>query len=349
MGSNFQLFNESTQLDYLKLLSDSELELDIYYYPSFLSIDAKIQGGDFEIFVYNEHNELFIYPYIKLPFEEEKFKEYFDLSSPYGYCGPYCTSDSIFQKAEIAFIDYIKNNCVTEFVRYHYLYNEQQKFAQQIQNLQNRTVVTLNTTLDWDTIWTKEFSSTNRNLIRKLEKEEYDFVITDKKEDLLGFTDMYYSTMKNAGASDFYYFDKELINRLYTDLGEKIFLVKVEKENVVYSYSLFFISGGIGTYYLSARNVEYSKVPATNYLLAKAAEILKEKGATILNFGGGLTNEQDDYLFKFKRNFSKETKEFFIGKRIHNNEIYNQITEDWIEKYGTEKYSTVKHILQFYR
>lgn len=349
MGSNFQIFNESTQLDYLKLLSDSELELDIYYDPSFLSIDAKIQGGDFEIFVYKEHNELFIYPYIKLPFEEEKFKEYFDLSSPYGYCGPYCTSDSIFHEAEIAFIDYIKNNCVTEFVRYHYLYNEQQKFDQQIQNIQNRTVVTLNTTLDWDTIWTKEFSSTNRNLIRKLEKEEYDFVVTDKKEDLLGFTEMYYSTMKNAGASDFYYFDKELINRLYTDLGEKIFLVKVEKENVVYSYSLFFISGGIGTYYLSARNVEYSKVPATNYLLAKAAEILKEKGAMILNFGGGLTNEQDDYLFKFKRNFSKETKEFFIGKRIHNNEIYNQITEDWIEKYGTEKYSTVKHILQFYR
>ena len=349
MGSNFQIFNESTQLDYLKLLNDLKIELDIYYYPSFLEIDAKIQKGTYEIFFFRKGNEVLIYPYIKLPFEEEKFKEYFDLSSPYGYCGPYCTSDSIFQEAEIAFIDYIKNNCVTEFVRYHYLYNEQHKFAQQIQNLQNRTVVTLNTTIDWDTIWTKEFSSTNRNLIRKLEKEEYVFVLTNEIEDLLGFTDMYYSTMKNAGASDFYFFDKDLINRLYTDLGEKIFLVKVEKENVVYSYSLFFISGGIGTYYLSARNVEYSKVPATNYLLAKAAELVKEKGATILNFGGGLTNEQDDYLFKFKRNFSKETKEFFIGKRIHNNEIYNQIKEDWIEKYGTEKYSTVKYILQFYR
>lgn len=349
MNQRIKIFNKNNFKSFLQLLDERELYLDVYYDPYFLSIDAKIQGGDFEIFVYKEHNELFIYPYIKLPFEEEKFKEYFDLSSPYGYCGPYCTSDSFFKEAEIAFINYIKNNCITEFVRYHYLYNEQQKFAQQIQNLQNRTVVTLNTTLDWDTIWTKEFSSTNRNLIRKMEKEEYDFVLTDKKEDLLGFTEMYYSTMKNAGASDFYYFDKELINRLYTDLGEKIFLVKVEKENVVYSYSLFFISGGIGTYYLSARNVEYSKVPATNYLLSKAAEILKEKGATILNFGGGLTNEQDDYLFKFKRNFSKETKEFFIGKRIHNNEIYNQIKENWIEKYGFEKFSAIKHILQFYR
>lgn len=349
MGIKFQIFNESTQLDYLKLLHDFKLELDIYYYPSFLSNDAKIQGGEFEIFVYIEQNEIFIYPYIKLPFEQEKFKGYFDLSSPYGYCGPYCTSESIFQEAEIAFIDYIKNYCVTEFVRYHYLYNEQQKFTKQIHNIQNRTIVTLNTTLDWDTIWTKEFSSTNRNLVRKLEKEKYNFFVTKEKEDLLGFTEMYYSTMKNVGASDFYYFDKELINRLYADLGEKIFLVKVEKENVVYSYSLFFISGGIGTYYLSARNVNYPKIPATNFLLAKTAELLKEKGAFILNFGGGLTNEKDDFLFKFKSNFSKEKKEFFIGKRIFNNSIYNQLINDWIGLYGNNEYEKRKNILQFYR
>lgn len=349
MESGFQLFNASTQLDFLKLLNDLKIELDIYYYPNFLDIDAKIQKGAYEIFFFRKGNEVFIYPYIKLPFKEEKFKEYFDISSPYGYCGPFSTSESIFQEGEEAFIEYNKNKCVTEFVRYHYIYNEQQKFTKHIQNIQNRTVVTLDTSLDWETIWTKEFSSTNRNLIRKLEKEEYRFVLTNEKEDLLGFTEMYYSTMKNAGASDFYFFDKELINRLYADLEEKIFLVKVEKENVVYSYSLFFISGGIGTYYLSARNVDYPKVPATNYLLTKAAEFLKEKGATILNFGGGLTNEQDDYLFKFKRNFSKDTKEFFIGKRIFNNNIYNQIVNDWIKLHGENDYEKRKHILQFYR
>ena len=33
----------------------------------------------------------------------------------------------------------------------------------------------------------------------------------------------------------------------------------------------------------------------------------------------GKQNEKDDFLFKFKSNFSKEKKEFFIGKRIFNN------------------------------
>ncbi len=349
MEASFQIFNESTHSDYLNLLSEIGLELDIYYYPSFLNIDANIQKGEYEIFFFRNGIDVFIYPYIKLPFKEEKFKEYFDISSPYGYCGPYTSSELIFQEGEEAFIEYIQNKCVTEFVRYHYIYNDKQKFTKQIQNIQNRTVVTLDTTLDWETIWLQEFSGTNRNLIRKLEKEEYNFVLTNKSEDLLGFVEMYYSTMKNAGASDFYFFETKIINRLYEDLGEKIFLVKVEKDNIVYSYSLFFISGGISTYYLSARNVDYPKVPATNFLLSKSAEFLKQKGAFILNLGGGLTNEQSDYLFKFKRNFSKETKEFFIGKRIYNNEIYNLIKEDWIEQYGVDKYSTVRHILQFYR
>jgi lipid II:glycine glycyltransferase (peptidoglycan interpeptide bridge formation enzyme) len=349
MEVGFQIFNEYTYPNYLKLLGELELELDIYYYPSFLDIDAKIQKGEYEIFFFIKGKEVFIYPYIKLPFNEEKFKEYFDISSPYGYCGPFCSSELIFQEGEEAFVDYIKSKCVTEFVRYHYIYNEKHKFTRMIQNLQNRTVVTLDTTLDWETIWSKEFSGTNRNLIRKLEREEYKFILANKKEDLLGFLEMYYSTMKNAGASNFYFFEKDLINRLYEDLGEKIFLVKVEKESIVYCYSLFFISGGIGTYYLSARNVDYPKIPGSNYLLAKAVELLQEKGAFVLNFGGGLTNETDDYLFNFKRNFSKRTKEFFIGKRIFNNNIYNQLVNDWINLHGENDYEKRKHILQFYR
>jgi lipid II:glycine glycyltransferase (peptidoglycan interpeptide bridge formation enzyme) len=349
MNQKIKIFNKDNFKDFLQILIEIGLELDIYYYPSFLDIDAKIQKGEYEIFFFIKGNEVFIYPYIKLPFYEEKFKEYFDISSPYGYCGPFCSSELIFQEGEEAFVDYIKSNCVTEFVRYHYIYNDTQKFTKQIQNLQNRTVVTLDTTLDWETIWSKEFSVTNRNLIRKLEKEEYKFVLANKKEDLLGFLEMYYSTMKNAGASNFYFFEKDLINRLYEALGEKMFLVKVEKDSIVYSYSLFFISGGIGTYYLSARNVDYPKIPGSNYLLAKAVELLQEKGTFVLNFGGGLTNEPDDYLFKFKRNFSKRTKEFFIGKRIFNNNIYNQLVNDWINLHGENDYEKRKHILQFYR
>ena len=195
----------------------------------------------------------------------------------------------------------------------------------------------------------KEYSSTNRNLVRKLEKEGFEYLITNKKQDLDEFIEMYYSTMSNVGANTFYYFQKELIQKLFKDLEEKIFLAKVHKVGVAYCYSLFFISGGIATYYLSARNPEYGKIPATNYLLSKTVEYLKEKQLKILNFGGGLTNDLNDSLFIFKSNFSRTNKNFYVGKRIFNYEIYNQIINDYILSHGLDNFEQKKHILQFYR
>ena len=36
-----------------------------------------------------------------------------------------------------------------------------------------------------------------------------------------------------------------------------------------------------------------------------------------------------DPLFKFKSGFSKENRKFYIGKKIHNQEIYDQIISIW--------------------
>jgi hypothetical protein len=347
--TNHKIFNESSKDDYLRLLHNLNLDLDIYYNPSFLLIDAKIQKGEYEIFCLIKTPDIFIYPYIKLKFNNTRFKSYFDITSPYGYCGPYSTSASILKNGEDELIKYLKNNCVTEFIRYHYLYNDKKKFKINVENSQNRSIVTLNLKLDLNTIWFEQFSSKNRNLIRKLENEKYSFTTTRNKEDLQCFIQMYFSTMKNVGANQFYFFKKSILENMFKLLENKICLVKVEKKNIVYGYAMFLLSGGIATYYLSARNINFPKIPATNYLLYKSAKLFKEKGVELLNFGGGLSNETNDSLFKFKKNFSKETKEFYIGKRIHNFKVYNEVSKKWIYINGLEEYEKKSKMLQFYR
>jgi hypothetical protein len=349
MQSKYSIINRSNILVYFDLLAELNLDLDIYYYPEFLEIDANIQKGEYEIFVIQNKTDIFIYPYIKLRFTHPDLNNYFDISSPYGYCGPYCSNPDFFVEAEILFNEFISKNCITEFVRYHFLYNENLKFSQGITNFQNRTIVTLDIDQSWEDIWTKEYSGTNRNVIRKLEKEGYNYVVTKEKDDLNEFIEMYYLTMNNVGAGSFYFFDKKLINELFDNLGEKIILTKVEKNGVSYCYSLFLISGNIATYYLSARNLEHAKVPATNFLLSKTVEWLQDKNISTINLGGGLTNDLNDPLFKFKSNFSKSKNDFYIGKRIFNLKIYNDIINSWISVHGQEDYENRKHILQFYR
>ena len=67
---------------------------------------------------------------------------------------------------------------------------------------------------------------------------------------------------------------------------------------------------------------------------------LKEKIEKI-NFGGGLTKDKDDPLLVFKKGFSKKTEEYYIGKCMFDNKLYNKLCKTWNDKYkkNNEKFS----------
>ncbi|RAJ85804.1 acetyltransferase (GNAT) family protein [Chitinophaga dinghuensis] len=333
---------------YQEQLSTYGLELDIYYNMDFLQHEAEMAGGNAEIFLLKDKDAIFLYPYIKktLP---EYLGNYQDITSPYGYCGPFCNDPHFFSLAESSLLDHLSSNqIVTEFVRYHYLYNKEQFFQQNIKNIHNRTIILLDGNSTWETIWMEQFSSTNRNLVRKLEKDGYCFEQVDYLQHIDGFIEMYHQTMSNAAASDYYYFDKKYFDSLHNRLTDHVTMYRVYKEDITYSYALFFEQSGFLTYFLSARNVLYSKVPASNLLLSKVSELAIEKGVTCINFGGGLTNEPTDPLFKFKSNFSKQMTAFHIGKRIHLPHAYEEIGKKYVERHGQEAFDRSRHILQYY-
>lgn len=325
-------------------------QLDVYYDPSFLSCDAFMQGGEYEIFTIQKEHSVWIYPYILLPIKETNF---LDLSSPYGYAGPFCNDEHFFDEAEQEFVKYIESKpIVSEFIRYHYEYNQSSSFRFKIncQNSINRTIVLLDTKSDFQTIWETAFSGTNRNLVRKLEKENFTWSFEDfELKHLDFFPKMYDATMKNAQASSFYFFSKAFYEELIHQLGDKLKIAIVEKEGVIYSTALFFVCNAYVTYYLSARNLDFPKVTASNFLLSNVVQWAVEHQLKIINFGGGLSNSEEDRLFKFKTNFSKETRTFYIGKRIHKQDVYNTFVENYKLEKGEEAFEKVKNLLQFYR
>lgn len=344
-----KIFNSTNSGEYAALLKSKGLELDIYYSAGFLETEAALHKGEYEIFVEDNGSNIFIYPYILLPLQGS-FQGLFDISSPYGYCGPYCDNALFFQKSEQYFLEYIRSrNVVSEFIRYHYLYNQELRFNTDTVNIFNREIVLLDLTRPWEEIWTTDMSSTNRNLVRKLEKEGYSVEIEFSPKHLDEFITMYNETMKNAGAQEFYYFPDEMYHRLFTLLGDKIFMARVVKEGTTYCSALFFESAGILTYYLSARNLNASKVPATNYLLAAVSRMAQQRGCRLVNFGGGRTAHPGDALLKFKSNFSGTRGGFYIGKRMHKMDVYTDLVNNYIREKGEDEYLKVKHLLHFYR
>lgn len=346
---DIKIFNIANIDDYKAFLKQRKIELDIYYDADFLTLDAGLIHGEFEIYTIAEGSSVFVYPYIKRPLENP-YGKYFDITSPYGYCGPYCSDGPFLNKAEVSFIKYaLENSIVTEFVRYHFLYNADLKFSENIKNEKNRVILTIDLNEDWENIWMKEMSVTNRNIVRKLEKEGFLFTIEAQHDDMDTFIRMYNMTMKNAGADDFYYFPDYFYHQLFKKLNGKIFLAKVFKDGEIFSSSLFIKSGSFFTYYLSARNVKWPQIPASNLILTNAIKFAKEQNCKWFNLGGGRTNSTQDALFKFKSNFCRQHVDFYIGKRIHNKEVYDNIVSDWIARYGLEDFNKRNHMLQFYR
>ncbi|WP_061222012.1 GNAT family N-acetyltransferase [Leptospira weilii] len=351
MGT-LKIFKHSDKSEWVSFCEKQELYLDIYYQSDFLYLDAILQRGEYEIFTYQRDALIFVYPYIKLIVPIQGCEGYFDISSPYGYAGPYMnTSDVTFlNEAEGVLLGYFNQlGIVTEFIRYHYLYNRDVFFKINIHNIPNRTIVVLNLSSGVDYIWEKEFSKKCRNLHRKTEKEGFEFKFSDREIDVEIFWNMYIQTMDNAQAEVFYYFEKEYIEETIRTLGSRIKLCNVVKEGVTYATALFYLNNGVVTYYLSARNFNYPKVNANSYLLSKMILWASDQGYVVFNLGGGTDNNPKNGLLAFKKNFSTFTPTFCVGKRIHRQDIYDKIIKIYIEENGKPAYENRKQLLQFYR
>lgn len=347
MQLTITFYNKETVSEFQKANSALFEHLDIYFQPSFLHCDAEMQKGEYEIAVVQSETNRWIYPYILVPIEGTT---YFDITAPYGYCGPFTTDSTLHIAAEKLFLQNIRSrgNIVNEFIRYHY--DPVLHFTEKCTNLLNRRIVLTDVSQTSEHIWEKQFSGTNRNIVRKLKKEGFEYSISDFiTEDVSFFQAFYNETMKNAQATDFYYFDEAFYMQLIRELGPKIKLAKVYKDGVVYATALFFVSGKYVTYYLSARNLDFPKVSASNLLLSETIFWANENQFEVVNLGGGLSLNEDDRLFKFKSNFGIKYADFYIGKRILNDEKYAQLQADFIQKNGEEKFNSVRHILQFYR
>ena len=97
--------------------------------------------------------------------------------------------------------------------------------------------------------------------------------------------------------------------------------------------SMFMFSENYAHYHLSARDREYSKYAANNLILWHGIRKAKERGCKLFHFGGGTTGDENDSLLLFKQNFSKTKTEFWIGKRVHNQAVYDRIVEQWKTKH----------------
>jgi lipid II:glycine glycyltransferase (peptidoglycan interpeptide bridge formation enzyme) len=289
--------------------------------------------GEACLFVYETGGGVGIYPFMKKRIRGYPLEgEYYDIQTAYGYGGPTATSESrsFWEGFESAFLDYAKSSAiVAEFVRFHPLLRNHGGFIEQIQVEKNRTTVVIDVREEEDAIFARQVDGRGRRAIRKAYKASprvsYDY-------DVDVFSKLYESTMRDNNASEYYYFSSEYFAHLGKIKGFNV--VNVILDEQVAASGIFIGHGMYCHYHLYGRDKAFSGVCVGHNTIWEAVKIARGKGYSFLHLGGGRTNEPSDSLFVFKKQFSRDFRDFYIGKRVLNEKVYSYLIEEWRRRTG---------------
>lgn len=310
-------------------------DCDIYFHPNYIETCTRIMPGKPVCFVYHQADDkVIIMPFLKRRINDEPGfenlpKEYYDIISPYGYNGcltncPDCDLHEFFTHFDQFCFD---NNIISEFDRLHPLIRNDL-----YNGLENSRELTL-----WnETVYiqldksSKEikgaFGNTNIRNIKKAVKNGLKVVeLPYNKENASHFYKMYTLTMERLQTTAFYFFSLDYFTSLQELLGDYVRLFAIEYNNEYIAMGLFFTFSHNCHYHLGASLAETLPLRPNNLLFSHVIDWAKNAGYKRLHLGGG--RQPDDDLFRFKKSFSESTAPFYIIKKIHNKDVYHQLTD----------------------
>ena len=314
-------------------------DIDFYFDKNYGKLYEIIDNGQARVFEYEDENGKISSQFLlrEVPFQIDDVT-YFDITTPYGYGGPvvhYATDrKKLVENYEKRFCEYcLQNNIISEFVRFHPIEKNYEDFDEMYDIKFMRK--TLGTSLKWDDPIMKEFSKNCRKKIRRILKNNVHFEIEQKPDSLTEFKRIYDSTMKRKHANEYYFFEDSYYEDILKYFKDQVALAKAYLGDKLIACGLYFLSGKTIHAHLSGTDTDYLKYSPAYILKYGTALWGKEHGYELIHYGGGLSNSEEDSLYKFKRRFAEKTDfDFYIGKRIWNRDIYDKLCE--IARIGTD-------------
>lgn len=309
------------------------MKTDLYFDDNYGKLYEKIENGKYVKFEIETENGKVSNRFLirEIP-EKVNDATYFDIVTPYGYGGPIIESvsgnkEELLKEYEQEFSKYcIENNIVSEFVRFHPLVKNYKDFEKVYNPIYMRK--TLITKLDEENVVENQFGKSCRKNIRQAINKGISFKVTKSPNDLKKFEEIYYSTMDRNNATEYYYFDDEYFSNIMKDFKENTILVEAIYEEKTIAAGLYFIYNETIHIHLSGTLTEYLFLSPA-YILRYAVTLWGiENGYKIIHHGGGRSNSEEDSLYLFKKNFAKlYDVDFYIGKKVWNEEIYNKLCD----------------------
>lgn len=313
------VFNKNTPLQESK---------DIYFTTVYAKLFEGKEDGEVKVFdfvsPYGKVKNIFIKR--KIP-HKIKGQTYYDITTAYGYGGPVILETTnvtqLLKEYFEAFHQYcIQEQIVSEFVRFHIFENQElrEQFNGEVQLIGPHIVRDLKKDKKED------IHKSILQSVRRAKRLSVEVVFDHTGENLDEFLEVYTTTMDWHVAKDFYYFDKSFFETIHEEMDGHYLYVHARLEGKIIGTRLILFGDKYAYYFLGGALREYSTYKAASYLDYEIINYLQQIGKEYYVFGGGYRGE--DSLYQYKTKFAQQGQmPFYIGKKTHLPEIYNQLTD----------------------
>jgi hypothetical protein len=308
---------------------------DIYYSPEYYSIYEASDFGNAKCFVITQGTNIAIYPFLMNCINDLGYElndRFYDIQGAYGYNGILSNDYSVtfvsrFQKEFLNFCT--QKNIIAEFTRFNPVFRNNLK-PFHLNPVFDQDNIILN--LASNNIPKTDYEHSTRKNINKALRNNLQSIIIEgsnmNREYLDIFTDIYYKTMRRNDASDDYYYSANYFDQLISSVKSNCRFYFVLFENKIISTELVLFGKQIAYSFLGGTLEEFFQFRPNDFLKDIIIRDLKSEGKSYYCLGGGSSG-----IVRYKKTFAKNGScEFYIGKKIHNQTIYNALIEQWERK-----------------
>lgn len=309
----------------------SFMTFDVYYLNGYVKAFQLHGDGEPLLFYYEGQNlrginvvmkrDIALDPHFRGVLPENT---YYDFATPYGYGGWLIEGDGDPDPLFVAYDSWCQiNSIVSEFVRFHPVLKNSINTEGYYEVFPLGGTIAIDLTSP-ETIW-ENYTSKNRNMIRKAQKNGVKIYNGRSSALFKTFKDIYDVTMDKDGADSYYYFPISFYESILNDLPQSAQVFYAEKDGITIATAILLRSGVRLNYHLSGSKQEFQNLAPTNLLLHEAALWGYANGCQTLHLGGGVGSGEDS-LYRFKKSFYRgDPCQYYIGKKIFLTELYDEL------------------------
>ncbi|WMT42376.1 GNAT family N-acetyltransferase [Paenibacillus sp. D2_2] len=345
--SSYMVLDNSHPAEWNAYLSQM-YEKDIYFSSEYFQLFEDEENQRAELFLYKQEDKLIMYPYLLRSIHHLPTivglgleGDWFDISTPYGYGGPISNVPPGAERSELyrqfgeVFTDYCREKRImTEFVRFHPLIGNASEYQAGLTTELIRNTAYIDLTVGSEIELIKHYCSNHKRNIRNFKSSPLKIRRSNLRDKSESFSKLYYGTLEDLQADDFYYFPKSFIDETFRLLKGRLELFEVMDGEKTVAACLVMHEHPWMHYHLCGWDRAYLKWAPTKLLIHAAAMWGMENGFQQFHLGGGYTG--NDNLFQFKQGFATQLEplNYYLGKRIFFPEMYDRILSIYGNRFG---------------